>query len=375
DTLEIPATSRRDKRDFVVDFGIGYTETESFPLAEWNRTLYRSVREWTEKNRQEAFAASGYLPLRSAIAHYLRRARGIEADAEDVAIVNGSTQAITLLVQLLLNPDETVVMEDPGYSGMRHAVETVGAHLHAAPIDAQGIRVEDWDARLLFITPSRQFPTGSVLSLERRQELLRWAARRNAIIIEDDYDSEFRYKGRPIEPLKTLDRNGRVVYIGTFSKTMFTDIRIGYVVLPAWLREPFSKARHLFEPHPTSLIQQRALADFMNSGTYERHLRRMKRLYSQKHKRCVDELQSRCSDWFDVVDTDAGLHLYAWWKQDPKRFDPFLQACKEQGIWLPNASHYQSANKSKPAALFGFAHLQEEQICWAFETMEKLLRG
>lgn len=344
-----------------IDFGIGRTDTDAFPTAEWNRLLYGSVREMLEKQREEEFAAQGHGGLRDAIARYLKRARGLDVAAEDVVVVNGSMQAIALLAQLLVNPGDAVVMEDPGYRGIREAMAAVGGEVIPAPVDACGIQVADWEARLLFVTPSRQFPTGAVLSLERRQELLQWAARRNAVIVEDVYDSEFRYQGRPIEPLKALDRSGRVVYLGTFSKTMFSDIRIGYAVVPAWLRSAFVKARYLYEPHPTSLLQQRALAQFMNSGQYERHLRRMKRVYGQKHRLCVELLQERLGEWFEFVESDAGLHVFGWWKGSVEGFEAFLEAGREVGVRVPDARGYLMRWEGN-ACMFGFAGLSEEEI-------------
>ena len=288
-------------------------------------------------------------------------------------LVNGSAQAITLLAQLLIDPGEPVVIEDPCYRGTRQAVETFGGRLLPSPVDEQGILVDDWPARLLFVTPSRQFPTGAVLSLKRRQELLHWAARRNAVIVEDDYDSEFRHGGRPIEPLKALDTADRVVYIGTFSKTLFKNIRLGYAVVPNWLRDPFLKARHLYEPQQTSILQQRALADFMNGGHYERHLRRMKRIYSQKHKLCDRELRAQLGQAFDFVESDAGLHICGWWKGSDEDYIAFRRACLQHGVRFVEAAPYWIAGNKK-GALFGFAHLTEDEIRTGIARMAELLK-
>lgn len=361
--LEVPFRHLRHlaPADITYDFSIGRTDSSLFPYTEWNRTLYESVRTLANSQRQEAFASAGHYPLRESIARYLRRARGIEADAEDVVIVNGSMQAIALLAQLLVEPGDPVVVEDPCYRGIWQAIDAVGGTLLPSPVDTQGLQVDDWPARLLFVTPSRQFPTGSVLSLQRRQEILHWAARRHAVIVEDDYDSEFRHSGRPIEPLKVLNHDDRVVYIGTFSKTMFSDIRIGYVVLPRWLNTPFCKAQHLYEPHPTSLLQQQAVCAFMNSGHYERHLRRMKRHYSKKHKLCSQALQKHLGHLFDFVEGDAGLHIFGWWKGSLEAYESLRQRCRAQGIVWSDAGSY-TLQPGKTGGCFGFAHLTEEEI-------------
>lgn len=366
--LVLPGMDAARPSGIRYDFSMGQTNMAAFPYAEWNRTLYGTVRKISAHRQMEAFESQGHLPLREAIARYLRRARGIEADPEDVVIVNGSMQAIALLAQLLVNPGDTAVIEDPGYRGIRRAVDMVGGQIVPARVDENGIVPGDWQARVLFVTPSRQFPTGAVLSLERRQEILQWALRHNAVIVEDDYDSEFRYKGRPIEPLKVLDNGGRVVYVGTFSKTLFSDIRIGYVVVPAWLRTPFCKARHLYEPLATALIEQYALASFMNSGQYERHLRRMKRLYSNKQQLCFQQLQEHLGAWFDFVKSDAGLHIFGWWKDSKENYEAFRNACREKGIVWTDADVYMIRTE-KIGACFGFAHLPDEEICIGIRQM------
>jgi GntR family transcriptional regulator / MocR family aminotransferase len=342
------------------DLSYGSPDLHQFPFAEWNRLLYAAVRESADVVR-ERVPAQGYLPLREGLARHLRKARGIDAHPDDIVIVNGSMQAIGLLVHLLVDPGDPVAVENPGYLGSRRAIRAVGGVPVPATVDEQGLIPEDWEARLLFVTPSRQYPTGAVLSLERRQELLRWAMRRQAVIVEDDYDSEFRRKGRPIEPLKVLDGGGRVAYVGTFSKTLLSDLRVGYVVLPPALREPFAKARQLFEPHPTSLIQQRAIALFLNSGQYERHLRRMKRLYARKHRLFFGLLQEHLGDLFDFAESDAGLDVFGRWKRSAEEYRVFLDDCQQAGIrWSDETPLYLV--DPEPSACFGFSHLSEEEL-------------
>ncbi|UUZ86620.1 PLP-dependent aminotransferase family protein [Paenibacillus sp. P26] len=242
------------------------------------RTGARARRRHAAPSR----APQGDEQLRSAIAQMLRRSRGIAARPEHVAVTGGSMQAIALLAQLLVAPGEAAAAETPAFTGVRRAIAAAGGRCIDAAVDAQGIVPADWDAKALFVTPARQFPTGAVLSLERRQAPLRWAAEREAVIVEDDYDSEFRHRGKSLEPLKVLDRGERVVYVGGFTTTAPPHVRIGYAVLPPRLAGPFARALALYEPRPVNLLEQRALAAFMQSGEYERHLRRMKRIYSRK---------------------------------------------------------------------------------------------
>ncbi|WP_409346201.1 PLP-dependent aminotransferase family protein [Paenibacillus sp. MBLB4367] len=354
-----------------ISFGLGMPDRSYFPAAEWNRCLYAEARELLAEPRAEAFASLGHVPLREAIARYLRRERGIAAEAADIAVTSGSMQALALLAQLLVEPGDAVVVENPGFRGIHSAVGAAGGRLVPARVDGRGIEISRWDARLAFVTPSRQFPTGAVLSLERRRQLLQWAAERGAIVVEDDYDSEFRHNGRPLEPLKALDRDGRVVYIGTFTKTMVPNLRLGYAVLPPGLRGPFAKAKQLFEPHPTSLLEQRALAAFMNSGQYERHLRRMKRVYSRKYAQLEKLLTDRCGDRFEIVPTDAGLHLFSWWRRSAEEWWQYRATCQANGVELTDATvHY--ACDPRPCAVFGFSHLSEREIDEATMRMSRI---
>jgi GntR family transcriptional regulator/MocR family aminotransferase len=211
-----------------------------------------------------------------------------------------------------------------------------------------------------------------VLSLERRQALLQWAALRAAIIVEDDYDSEFRHHGRPIEPLKVLDTQGRVVYLGTFSKTMHEDLRLGYAVIPTGIREAFLKAKQLFEPHPAAILEQRALAVFMNNGQYERHLRRMKRVYSKRYAIIYTEMSQKLQDLFDFIPSDAGLHLFAWWRGSILEWNRYKKACEEAGVTWSNGDLAYMEREQRASVCFGFSHLQESEIIEGVAIMRRV---
>jgi GntR family transcriptional regulator/MocR family aminotransferase len=317
----------------------------------------------------------GYMPLREAIAHELRRSRGIEAEPSHLFITNGSMQAIALLTLLLVSPGSPVVLENPGYPGTRSAVRATGGSVIAAPVDDCGIVPADWPAQLLFVTPTRHFPSGAVLTASRRMELLEWAGRRGAVIVEDDYDSELRWGGRPAEPLKALDREGRVVYLGTFSKTMYSDLRIGYVVLPESLVEPFRRAKALLEPVPSGIAEQRALANFMASGGYARHLRRMRRVCGRRLTHFQEAMNGRLERWFRWVETDAGLHLYAQWRGEADGYDRFQAECGNEGVRWTDGGRFWIGKREYCTALFGFAHLPEEMIELGASRMEAVAKS
>ncbi|KOY13970.1 aminotransferase-like domain-containing protein, partial [Paenibacillus xylanivorans] len=209
--------------------------------------------------------------------------------------------------------------------------------------------------------PTRQFPTGAVLGLGRRRAILEWASERNAVIIEDDYDSEFRWGGRPIEPLKVLDREQRVIYVGSFSQTMVASFRLGYAVLPPSLVQPLIAAKALYEPVPPALLEQRALAKFMARGGYLRHLRRLTRLYGERHAFFVREMERELPETFIMQPGDAGLHIYATWKGNIESYERFKALALEEGVVFRDAMRYR-LTPGPPAVCFGFAHLEKEEI-------------
>lgn len=366
-TLPIPLSSwgeRLMERHFsvyestgkdTVSFRSAGMRIEHFPYAEWRSAL--NYAGGKEGGLLESYCPpQGDEGLRRAIAAHLRVTRGIRAEAGQIVLFNGSMQGIVLLVQLLLEPGDPAVIEDPGFHGIRRAVEIGGGRLLTGRVDPSGLVPEDWPARLLFVTPSRQFPTGAVLPLERRRSLLEWARRREAVIVEDDYDSEFRWAGRPIEPLKALDREDRVVYVGSFSNSMFSGLRLGFAVLPPALVGPLTAAKALYEPLPGGQLEQRALARFMNTGGYSRHLRRMTRIYGERSRILRTLLEERLGDLFQPLPGDSGLHIYAQWLHSDDKFAAFREASLRRGTDFRDASLYQVV-PGAPAACFSFSHL------------------
>ncbi|WP_281889237.1 PLP-dependent aminotransferase family protein [Paenibacillus sp. YYML68] len=362
-------------RPKTIDFSKGHTDMSLFPDSEWSKWMHTSVRASLhrtddERSSRQQVTAQGSLSLREAIAAYLGRARGMRVKAEQVAIVHGSMQAIALIVQLMLEEGDAAVVETPGYSGIRRSIRAAGGRLLEGSLDEQGIVPADWDARLLFVTPSRQFPTGVVLSLERRQALLAWAARRGAVIVEDDYDSEFRHKGRSLEPLQVLDRDGRVIYVGSFTKTMPPGLRIGYAVLPERLVAPFVMGQSLYEPYPANALEQQALAAFMTSGGYERHLRRMKRVYSRRYEALSGLLSDRLVDRFEWVPSDAGLHLFGWWRGTEQAYIAYRDACRRRGVyWAETVVQEAGTEEARWGAYFHFSDVEEAEMREAIDRI------
>ncbi|MGG4035162.1 PLP-dependent aminotransferase family protein [Paenibacillus cisolokensis] len=357
-----------------IGFIIGRMDEQALPGERWKTFMYTEIREAGRKQRRDAFAAGGHGPLREAIADELRRERGIHADPRAIVLTNGSMQAIALLTMLLIEPGDPVAVERPCYDGIVRAVLAAGGIAVEAEVDRDGIVPCDWAAKLLFVTPSRQFPTGAVLPPVRRKQLLEWAIRREAVIVEDDYDSEFRWGSRPSEPLRAMDATGRVVYLGTFSKTMYPDLRIGYAVLPDSLIEPFLRAKFLLEPHPTGIAEQRALAAFMASGQYGKHLRKARRIYGRRLAALSRELDRRLPHLFERERSGAGLHLFVRWKKEPELYSRFREACARAGVTWTDGAVYWTGGPPQPSALLGFAHLPEERIVLGVRRMEEVWR-
>ena len=308
-SAQVPARAADPLR---FDFLPGIPDWDAFPRALWHRLLGRALRARPSELRRYGDPA-GYFPLREAIARYLAVSRGTVATPEQVVIVSGSQQALDLIARRVLSGRDTAAIEDPGYPEARRLLSAAAARLCTVPVDDQGMVVERLataagsDPRLVYLTPSHQFPTGATLSLARRLALLDWAGRRDALIVEDDYDSEFRAPGRTIESLQGLDRGHRVIYIGTFSTVLFPPLRVGYVVLPPSMVEPFVLTKWQAD-RQTPTLEQIALTDFILEGHFERHLRRMRRLVAARRRAMLAAITDRLGD-VEVAGADSGMHL------------------------------------------------------------------
>lgn len=360
------------------DFRYGRPNFFDFPHDTWCRVLARRARRASVKQLDYGPPA-GRDELRAAIAEYLWRSRGVVCTPEQVLVVNGSQQALDLAARVLVDPGDHVVLEEPHYPGARLAFETAGATVVAAALDDDGLRVDsipdDLDVRLAYVTPAHQFPTGVNMPLQRRLEVLAWAERRDALIFEDDYDSEFRYSGRPVEALQGLDRAGRVLYSGTFSKLMFPALRLGYLVLPAALVGPISAAKAVCDTGCAAL-DQLALADFMQQGHFDRHLRRSRTRNAKRREALLAALDRHLGDRVEITGINAGLHVLVWLQGFATRRLPALRRrAAEQGVGIyPVTPYYREAPK-RAGLLLGFASLQEKEIEEGIRRLARLLDG
>jgi GntR family transcriptional regulator/MocR family aminotransferase len=358
-----PSPSLPEKRPSLrYDFSFGKSDLDLFPFAAWRRLLLRCIRKFS-LHAYDYRMPSGSLALRESIATHLARARAVRCDASQVIIVNGSQQALDLACRVLLDRGDRAVIEDPQYLGMREVFRAAGVHLHPVPVDEDGLDTSKLPnaARLAVVTPSHQFPTGTILSMSRRLELLNWARRCNAMVLEDDYDGEFRYGGQPLESLQGLDREGRVIYTGTFSRTMFSSMRIGYIVVPKSLLKPFTAAKWLADKH-TATLEQEALSEFINQGTYERYLRRVRRKNAQRRAALLRAIADYLPSEVRVSGDGAGTHILLWLPA-PYMEQETVSRAAQLGVGVYGISPYFiESGRSRPGLLIGYARMTERQI-------------
>jgi GntR family transcriptional regulator/MocR family aminotransferase len=293
------------------DFRVGAPDPQLFPLAAWRRCVARELRP-AAVLAPGADEASGHAGLRRAIARHIGVSRAVNAAADDVLVTHGTQQALDLIGRVLLEPGACVAVEEPGYVRARQLFTRLGARVVGVPVDADGLDVSAIPraARLIYVTPSHQFPLGVAMSLERRIALLAWANSRRAVVVEDDYDSEFRFHGRPLDPLQSLDRDGRVIYVGSFSKIMRPVVRLGFLVAPASLQPALRAAKQLTDSSGI-LPTQAALARFIDEGLLSKHIRKAAREYAARHERIIEVLRRDFGRWLTVIPSSAGLHLAA----------------------------------------------------------------
>jgi len=310
------------------------------------------------------------------LAEYLARHRAVRCDADQIVITTGSQHALGLLVQLLLDPGEKAAVEDPGYLGIHAALRFGGLDPVPVPVDADGLDVSALDLEagspeLLYATPSHQYPLGVTLPLERRLRLLEWARDRDSWIIEDDYDSEFRYESRPLPALQGLDSDGRVIYVGTFSKVLAPSLRVGFVVLPGTLVEPFVSAMTAQIYHPSTSLQA-TLSEFIAKGHMERHITRLRGHYGRRWSTLKEALDARLGSHLGVLPGAAGLHLTV--ELDPAMDDrKVATVAREHGLETPPLSQYYLGRGGRSGLLLGFGGASSEELREGVETLAGVL--
>lgn len=363
---DFPSPTPRELGRIAIDFRYGDLAAADFPTLAWKRAVSATILRRPARLRYGD--PCGSPELRLALQGYLWRARGLRCDSDQIIVVNGSQQGLDLCARLLLDPGDRAIIENPCYALARQIFIAAGAVPIPLDVDREGMRTDGLRAaRLAYVTPSHQFPLGSVMSAGRRQELLAWARQAGAYVVEDDYDSEYRYDICPIPALQTLDGAENVIYLGTVSKTLSPTLRLGYLVVPAALRAAFGKAKRLADRHTPSL-EQEALAELITSGAYERHVRRVRRKNGDRRAALLAALSRTLGDAVTVVGADAGLHVVAWLNRVPRRQEDELLAranAAKLGLYAVSPLYDQSSTTSWPdlaGLVMGYASLSERDI-------------
>lgn len=345
------------------DFRTGLPDMHLFPHRAWARLVARTLRSLGPAGGMYEHSA-GHRELRSALARHVGTARAVGASADDIVVTNGTQQALDVAARALLAPGDCIAVEDPGYQPPRYLFQSLGLRVVAVPVDREGLVVDALPkgARAVYVTPSHQYPLGVAMTLPRRQALLAWAERNGAAIIEDDYDSEFRFGGRPLEPLQTLDAAGHVVYIGSFSKTMLPGLRLGFLVAPASLHLALHKAKFVSDWHTSTLLQL-ALARFIEDGGYARHIRRMSAVYRERHRILRTMLAREFADHLEVIPSDTGLHITATARAASiAEIAAVARRAREAGVAVQTLSSFCVHRPAHAGLMLGYGAIAANQI-------------
>jgi GntR family transcriptional regulator/MocR family aminotransferase len=343
------------------DFSYRRLPVEGLPFETWQRILTRRSRSAGLRTLDYAFPA-GSVRLREAITGHLRRSRAVICDPEQVIIVTGSQQALDLVARVLLERGDLVVIEEPQYQGARDAFRGAGARLHSVEVDGEGLTPARLPkrARIAFVTPSHQFPTGTILPLARRLVLLEWAKKAGAVVIEDDYDGEFRYEGRPVESMQGLDAEGRVIYVGTFSRTIFPALRIGYLIAPKALASALTAGKWLCDRH-TATLEQETLAEFIATGAYERHLRRARRLNALRRRALLEAVNHELGNRVELTGDGSGAHVVLWLRGRVAE-EAIIERAAEKDVGVYGIARHFLHQPRRAGLMLGYSRMREEEI-------------
>lgn len=360
-TIPGPPANLEDDPPF--DLRAGIPDASLFPYEAWRRLMTRELQPAAVGHGMYGDPA-GHEGLRSAIAHHIGMTRGVRATPDDVIVTNGTQQAIDVIGRALLEPGTAVAVEEPGYPPPSRALVSQGARVLRVPVDRHGLVVDAIPpgVRLVVVTPSHQFPLGMPMPLERRMALLAWAERHGTAIVEDDYDSQFRFTGRPIEPLQTLDRDGRVIYVGTFSKVMLPTFRLAFVVAPPSIRHAIRAAKYVSDWH-TALPPQAALAGFIEEGTLARHIRRTREEYAARQARILAILARDFAESLEVIPSTVGMHLAAWLGPEATADDrDIVRRARSLGVGLYAISQFAQEPATRQGLVIGYGGIQRDGI-------------
>ena len=359
------------------DFGVGMPDPALFPWQAWRRVVSAELRPRPGRDRGYA-DPRGDAGLRDAVARYLGVSRSVKASADDVLVTQGAQQALDLVARVMLVPGSVVAMEQPGYPPARQLFASYGAEVVGVPVDDEGLVVDALPRRatVVYTTPSHQFPLGVAMSLRRRTALLAWARRSGAVVVEDDYDSEFRFSERPLEPLQSLDDDGHVVYVGTFSKTMLPTLRLGFCVAPASLHDALVVAKQLSDWHGEAATQ-RAMANLIDEGLLARHVRKASKEYAARHAALVEACDEHLDGLLTRVPSAAGLHLALRCPDDtppdlPRRV---VAAADRQGVVVEDLGRYGADDAVLRGFALGFGLIQADDVRSGVQTFAQVLRS
>ncbi len=356
-------------------FSVHQPALEQFPFESWSKLVARHSRS-PRLHAIRPIDPLGLMPLRTAICSYLRTARAVRCDPEQIMVVSGSQQALDITIRVLLDPGDRAWIEDPCYPLVRSVLMGSGCRVVPVPVDEEGLNVaagvrRSRNARAAFVTPSHHYPLGKTMSISRRLQLLDWARKASAWIIEDDYDSEFRFEGMPIPSLQGLDSARRVIYIGTFSKVLFPSVRVGYLVVPPDLVDTFRSVRIATDIFPPYLVQE-VLTDFLTSGQFARHIRRMRTLYKSRYFALVDSLRAEFGDSLEIHGAEAGMHLSVILPDSYSDRAVAARAAAEN-LWLWPISHCWSGNQLRQGLILGFGNTDSEKMLPAVQHLRRIL--
>jgi GntR family transcriptional regulator/MocR family aminotransferase len=351
------------------DLRPGLPDPSLFPVAPWRHQVGVAIAAEHGLYGDPA----GKIRLRRAIAGWVGRSRSVAATEDTVVITCGAQHAIDLVARVMLEPGDCVAVEDPGYVPAIRLFGALGLRVAGVPVDDQGLVVDQLppSARIVYVTPSHQYPLGMTMSMPRRRALLRWAERHDAAVIEDDYDTEFRYVDRPLEPLQALDANGRVVYVGSFSKTFSPSVRLGFAVVPQSLAEPIAALRQLIDWHPPIALQT-ALAGFIDDGLLDKHIRRSRRVYAERQHILTEALCGPLADHLTALASNAGLHVAAMLREGLGEKE-VLQAAARHGLVASGLHDCFLTAPARPGLLLGFGAVSTTTLPAALRTLGRIL--
>lgn len=367
--LRHPAPAGSARYEFIG----GAPARHLFPHAEWRRCVLHALRQ-DARSRGLYGDAEGLLALRDGIARHARFSRGVRCTAADILVTHGAQQALDLVARVLVAPGSTVAMEEPGYPPARLLLSAQGAHVVGVPVDAEGLVVERIPdgTRLIYVTPAHQFPLGMPMSERRRRALLARAAELGAVVIEDDYDSEFRYEGRPTDSLQSIDTHGRVAFVGTFSKTLSPQLRLGYLVAPPDVLEAVGTAKHLSDWH-TATLSQWALARFMADGELHKHIRRCHAAYAARRERILRRFADDLAPWFELVPATAGIHLAALCRRELD-VAQLVALARRVDVGLYPLAPFFHFSAPRQGLMLGYGAIEEADIDPALDRVRDVLQ-